>query len=65
MSVYYFDEEIKNLIFKNILEVVKSFKSVLSYVFSEYHRDLYSYLNILKFDGYSKYDCNFSKNNSF
>ena len=50
MSVYYFDEEIKNVLFKNIIEVEKSFKSVLSYVFSEAHRESYSYLNIQNFD---------------
>lgn len=42
--VYYFDKEIKTIFFKSILEIEKYFKSLLSYYFSESHKDDYSFL---------------------
>lgn len=50
MSVYHFDKEMKNMFFKNIIEVEKSFKSTLAYIFSENHPEEYSYLDIKNYE---------------
>lgn len=43
--VYYFDKEIKSILFKSILEAEKHLKSIISYYFSEAHKDqAYPYL---------------------
>ena len=43
-EVQYFDEELKNILFKYIIEVEKHFKSIVSYHFSNQYADNYSYL---------------------
>lgn len=48
-QVYYFDKEIKAIFFKSILEIEKYFKSLISYYFSESHRENYAYLNAKNF----------------
>lgn len=48
-QVYYFDKEIKAIFFKSILEIEKYLKSLISYYFSESHRENYAYLNAKNF----------------
>ncbi|WP_041137839.1 Abi family protein [Beduini massiliensis] len=52
--VHYFDKEIKNILFKYIIEIEKRLKSIIAYYFSEAHQgDPYPYL----------YTHNFNSNN--
>lgn len=47
--IYYFDKEIKTIFFKSILDIEKYFKSLISYFFSESHKEDYAYLNACNF----------------
>ena len=44
-SVHLFDQEIKSILFKYLIECEKHFKSIIAYRFSEYHKDIpFAYL---------------------
>ncbi len=43
-AIHYFDEEIKSVMFKYLIEIEKHLKSTISHIYSKHHQDNYSYL---------------------
>jgi putative uncharacterized protein gbs1223 len=51
MSLHHFDKEIKSIFFKYIIESEKHVKSIISYRYSEYYKDMsYPYLEIANYN---------------